>query len=41
VRRAPTVLRCDVDGLVLSRLSGADAVLAELDALTTAETLPA
>jgi len=41
VRRAPTVLRCDVDGLVLSRLSGADAVLAELAALTTAETLPA
>jgi len=41
VRRAPTVLRCDIDGLVLSRLSGADAVLAELDALTAAETLPA
>ena len=33
VRRAPTVLRVDSKGLVLARLAGADAVLAELDAL--------
>ena len=34
VRRAPTVLRIDSDGLVLARLAGADAVLAELATLT-------
>lgn len=34
VRRAPTVLRVDPGGLVLARLSGADAVLAELAALS-------
>ncbi|CAB4323112.1 MAG: DUF4395 family protein [Actinobacteria bacterium] len=41
VRRAPTVLRADASGLVLSRLSGADAVLVELEALATTEILPA
>ncbi len=33
VRRAPTVLRADVDGSVVARLSGVDAVRAELAAL--------
>lgn len=33
VRRAPTVLRFDAAGIVLARLAGADAVLAELDLL--------
>jgi hypothetical protein len=33
VRRAPTVLRADADGAVLARLSGVDAVRAELAAL--------
>lgn len=33
VRRAPTVIRADADGTVSVRLSGADAVRAELDAL--------
>jgi len=33
VRRAPTVLRVDSEGLVLARLAGADAVLAELATL--------
>ncbi len=33
VRRAPTVLRAAAGGVVVSRLSGADAVRAELDAL--------
>jgi hypothetical protein len=33
VRRAPTVLRADVDGAVVARLSGVDAVRAELAAL--------
>lgn len=33
VRRAPTVLRVDCDGLVLARLAGADAVLTELSTL--------
>jgi hypothetical protein len=32
VRRAPTVLRADAEGRVLARLSGVDAVRAELDA---------
>jgi hypothetical protein len=34
VRRAPTVLRVAPTGEVLARLAGADAVFAELDALT-------
>ena len=33
VRRAPTVVRADAEGIVIVRLSGADAVRAELDAL--------
>jgi hypothetical protein len=33
VRRAPTVIRAEADGTVTVRLSGADAVRAELDAL--------
>ena len=33
VRRAPTVVRADAEGVVIVRLSGADAVRAELDAL--------
>lgn len=33
VRRAPTVVRADVDGTVIVRLAGTDAVRAELDAL--------
>lgn len=33
IRRAPTVLRADPDGNVIVRLSGADAVRAELDAI--------
>jgi hypothetical protein len=33
VRRAPTVIRAEADGIVNVRLSGADAVRAELDAL--------
>ena len=33
VRRAPTVLRVDADGSVVARLSGVDAVRAELGAL--------
>jgi len=33
VRRAPTVVRADAEGMVIVRLSGADAVRAELDAL--------
>jgi hypothetical protein len=33
VRRAPTVVRADVDGTVIVRLAGADSVRAELDAL--------
>ena len=41
VRRAPTVLRADPDGLVLARLSGADAVLAELDLLGLGTSQPA
>lgn len=41
VRRAPTVLRIDGEGLVLSRLSGADAVLAELDQLSVGTSTPA
>jgi thiol-disulfide isomerase/thioredoxin len=32
VRRAPTVLRADADGVVVARLSGVDAVRAELAA---------
>ena len=36
VRRAPTVVRADAAGLAVSRLAGADAVLAELDALEAA-----
>ena len=36
VRRAPTVLRADADGAVVARLSGAEAVAAELDALEAA-----
>lgn len=39
VRRAPTVLRASADGVVLARLSGADAVLAELEALGADTTL--
>jgi hypothetical protein len=39
VRRAPTVLRADADGLVLARLSGADAVLTELDSLASVESM--
>ena len=41
VRRAPTVLRATGDGEVLARLSGADAVLAELDSLVAPTTLGA
>jgi len=33
VRRAPTVVRADGTGTVIVRMSGADAVRAELDAL--------
>ncbi|MCX6509267.1 MAG: DUF4395 family protein [Actinobacteria bacterium] len=33
VRRAPTVVRADAEGIVIVRLSGVDAVRAELDAL--------
>ena len=33
VRRAPTVLRVDADGSIVARLSGVDAVRAELGAL--------
>ncbi len=33
VRRAPTVVRADAEGMVIVRLPGADAVRAELDAL--------
>lgn len=39
VRRAPTVVRAAADGTVLSRLSGADAVLTELESLDVATTL--
>lgn len=39
VRRAPTVVRASADGVVLARMSGADAVLAELDALGLDTTL--
>lgn len=41
VRRAPTVLRATADGEVLARLSGADAVLAELQVSDTPTTLGA
>lgn len=41
VRRAPTVVRADSDGIVLARLSGADAVLAELDDLDRASAVVA
>ena len=41
VRRAPTVLRSDATGLVLARLSGADAVLAELEGLAATESISA
>ena len=34
VRRAPTVIRAEADGTVIVRLAGADAVRAELDALS-------
>jgi thioredoxin-related protein len=33
VRRAPTVVRADVNGTVIVRLAGADSVRAELDAI--------
>ena len=39
VRRAPTVLRVDPDGLVIARLAGADAVLAELESLASTRPL--
>jgi len=41
VRRAPTVLRVDSNGLVIARLAGADAVLAELASLARGRSLVA
>jgi hypothetical protein len=39
IRRAPTALRVDASGLVIARLAGADAVLAELVSLNGDQTL--